>query len=209
MGFIQAQTQVSSYTSNYQQILFILIAPVHKSFKFRKLSQQLVFMTKYLFPQIKPFLSLKLRQFIYCILIRFSPTYSLQLLPYVTYTFLSFSRSMQPTGSNNKQKLEITDSQNNGRYKSSIKKGMENPLKNRATLKIKWTLSEANFPRFAEPIPNITVTIGRDALLACVVDNLKGYKVGTMKWFRQIHMELNNQWNSMWNWLNLLPSCYF
>lgn len=37
--------------------------------------------------------------------------------------------------------------------------------------------AEANFPRFAEPIPNITVTIGRDALLACVVDNLKGYKV--------------------------------
>lgn len=37
--------------------------------------------------------------------------------------------------------------------------------------------SEANFPRFAEPIPNITVTVGRDALLACVVDNLKAYKV--------------------------------
>ncbi|ETN62717.1 hypothetical protein AND_005584 [Anopheles darlingi] len=36
--------------------------------------------------------------------------------------------------------------------------------------------NEASFPRFAEPIPNITVTIGRDALLACVVDNLKGYK---------------------------------
>uniref|UniRef100_A0A182UWN6 Uncharacterized protein n=1 Tax=Anopheles merus TaxID=30066 RepID=A0A182UWN6_ANOME len=36
--------------------------------------------------------------------------------------------------------------------------------------------TEASFPRFAEPIPNITVTIGRDALLACVVDNLKGYK---------------------------------
>ncbi|CRK94267.1 CLUMA_CG007782, isoform A [Clunio marinus] len=35
---------------------------------------------------------------------------------------------------------------------------------------------KANFPRFAEPIPNITVTVGRDALLACVVDNLKGYK---------------------------------
>lgn len=32
-------------------------------------------------------------------------------------------------------------------------------------------------PRFAEPIPNVTVTIGRDALLACVVDNLRGYKV--------------------------------
>lgn len=32
-------------------------------------------------------------------------------------------------------------------------------------------------PRFAEPIPNVTVSIGRDALLACVVDNLRGFKV--------------------------------
>ncbi|XP_070505409.1 lachesin isoform X1 [Chironomus tepperi] len=57
------------------------------------------------------------------------------------------------TGSGGKQKLEIPDSQNN----------------------------EANFPRFAEPIPNITVTVGRDALLACVVDNLKGYKVAWVR----------------------------
>lgn len=33
------------------------------------------------------------------------------------------------------------------------------------------------YPRFAEPIPNVTVTVGRDALLACVVDNLRGFKV--------------------------------
>lgn len=32
-------------------------------------------------------------------------------------------------------------------------------------------------PRFAERIPNVTVTVGRDALLACVVDNLRGFKV--------------------------------
>lgn len=32
-------------------------------------------------------------------------------------------------------------------------------------------------PRFAEPIPNVTVSVGRDALLACVVDNLRGFKV--------------------------------
>lgn len=43
--------------------------------------------------------------------------------------------------------------------------------------------AEANFPRFAEPIPNITVTVGRDALLACVVDNLKGYKVSSGQGF--------------------------
>ena len=35
------------------------------------------------------------------------------------------------------------------------------------------------FPKFAEPIPNVTVTVGRDALLACVVDNLGNYKVSS------------------------------
>lgn len=38
---------------------------------------------------------------------------------------------------------------------------------------------ESLLPRFAEPIQNVTVTVGRDALLACVVDNLRGYKVTT------------------------------
>nr|XP_023027225.1 lachesin-like [Leptinotarsa decemlineata] len=37
------------------------------------------------------------------------------------------------------------------------------------------------FPRFAEPIPNVTVTVGRDALLACVVDNLRGFKVAWVR----------------------------
>ncbi|XP_075211174.1 lachesin-like [Lycorma delicatula] len=36
-------------------------------------------------------------------------------------------------------------------------------------------------PRFAEPIPNVTVTVGRDALLACVVENLRGYKVAWVR----------------------------
>lgn len=36
-------------------------------------------------------------------------------------------------------------------------------------------------PRFAEPIANVTVSIGRDALLACVVENLKGYKVAWVR----------------------------
>ncbi|PNF23360.1 hypothetical protein B7P43_G13167 [Cryptotermes secundus] len=40
---------------------------------------------------------------------------------------------------------------------------------------------EALLPRFAEPIPNVTVTIGRDALLACVVDNLQGFKVAWVR----------------------------
>lgn len=32
-------------------------------------------------------------------------------------------------------------------------------------------------PRFAEPIPNVTVALGRDASLPCVVNNLGTYKV--------------------------------
>ncbi|XP_063227291.1 lachesin-like isoform X2 [Bacillus rossius redtenbacheri] len=41
--------------------------------------------------------------------------------------------------------------------------------------------NEATLPRFAEPIPNVTVSVGRDALLACVVDNLRGYKVAWVR----------------------------
>ena len=33
-------------------------------------------------------------------------------------------------------------------------------------------------PRFAGPIENVTVNVGREAVLHCHVDNLKGYKVG-------------------------------
>ncbi|KAF2368761.1 Immunoglobulin V-set domain [Trinorchestia longiramus] len=34
----------------------------------------------------------------------------------------------------------------------------------------------ASLPRFLEPIPNKTVVVGRDVILPCSVDNLKGYK---------------------------------
>lgn len=35
----------------------------------------------------------------------------------------------------------------------------------------------ADPPKFAEPIPNVTVALGRDATLSCVVYNLGIYKV--------------------------------
>ncbi|KAL2711801.1 lachesin isoform X2, partial [Vespula squamosa] len=35
---------------------------------------------------------------------------------------------------------------------------------------------DPRFPRFAEEIQNVTVSVGRDALLACIVDNLQTYK---------------------------------
>lgn len=36
-------------------------------------------------------------------------------------------------------------------------------------------------PKFAEPIPNVTVALGRDAALPCVVENLGEYKVIIIK----------------------------
>ncbi|XP_063911540.1 neurotrimin-like isoform X2 [Zophobas morio] len=38
-----------------------------------------------------------------------------------------------------------------------------------------------SFPRFAEAVSNVTVTVGRDALLACVVDNLRTFKVAWVR----------------------------
>lgn len=51
-----------------------------------------------------------------------------------------------------------------------------------------FSKTELNLPRFAEPIPNITVTIGKDALLACVVDNLKSYRVSQAHCNQYYHM---------------------
>lgn len=52
---------------------------------------------------------------------------------------------------------------------------------------ISLLFSDALMPRFAERILNVTVTVGRDALLACVVDNLRGFKVSAIRkkksWF--------------------------
>lgn len=47
-----------------------------------------------------------------------------------------------------------------------------------------------SMPRFAEPIPNVTVSIGRDALLACVVDNLRGFKVRKPKHYVFVNTQL-------------------
>lgn len=50
-------------------------------------------------------------------------------------------------------------------------------------------------PRFAQPIANVTVAVGRDANLPCVVENLGSYKVST----RCVHFYLSPFGNS----------CYF
>lgn len=41
----------------------------------------------------------------------------------------------------------------------------------------------ADPPKFAEPIPNVTVALGRDATLSCVVYNLGIYKVSGKPFF--------------------------
>ncbi|XP_063827406.1 lachesin-like isoform X2 [Ostrinia nubilalis] len=51
---------------------------------------------------------------------------------------------------------------------------------------------ETMYPRFAEPIPNVTVTIGRDALLACVVENLRGFKVAWVRMDTQTILSIHH-----------------
>jgi len=44
---------------------------------------------------------------------------------------------------------------------------------------IHFFIAGGSLPRFAERVPNVTVAIGKDALLACVVDDLKSFKVSS------------------------------
>lgn len=46
---------------------------------------------------------------------------------------------------------------------------------------------DSDLPRFAEEIQNVTVSKGRDALLACIVDNLRTYKVGKEITYNFLH----------------------
>ncbi|XP_058986224.1 muscle M-line assembly protein unc-89 [Musca domestica] len=47
--------------------------------------------------------------------------------------------------------------------------------------KSRASVEDDDMPRFAEPVANVTVSLGRDALLACVVENLKNYKVAWVR----------------------------
>ncbi|TDG40354.1 hypothetical protein AWZ03_013224 [Drosophila navojoa] len=46
-------------------------------------------------------------------------------------------------------------------------------------------------PRFAQPIPNVTVAVGRDANLPCVVEHLGGYKVAWIHIDRQMILTIH------------------
>lgn len=39
-------------------------------------------------------------------------------------------------------------------------------------------------PKFAEPISNVTVTVGREATLTCVVEDLGTYKVSNASYLK-------------------------
>lgn len=48
-------------------------------------------------------------------------------------------------------------------------------------------------PKFVEEVPNITVTVGRDALLPCTVEQLKGYKVAWVQVDTQTILTIHKQ----------------
>lgn len=54
-------------------------------------------------------------------------------------------------------------------------------------------------PRFAEPIPNVTVAVGRDATLPCVVANLGDYQV---RFKKKISLINKNFFSSYSNGIN-------
>ncbi|XP_071516419.1 lachesin-like isoform X2 [Panulirus ornatus] len=52
---------------------------------------------------------------------------------------------------------------------------------------------EESLPRFIENVPNITVTVGRDALLPCTVEQLKGFKVAWVQVDTQTILTIHKQ----------------
>ena len=55
---------------------------------------------------------------------------------------------------------------------------------------------QTGFPRvsFAEPVPNVTVAVGRDAALSCVVDNLGSHRVKSLSAFIKKWI-INSAWS--------------
>nr|XP_045593504.1 MAM domain-containing glycosylphosphatidylinositol anchor protein 1-like [Procambarus clarkii] len=52
---------------------------------------------------------------------------------------------------------------------------------------------EESLPKFIENVPNITVTVGRDALLPCTVEQLKGFKVAWVQVDTQTILTIHKQ----------------
>lgn len=54
------------------------------------------------------------------------------------------------------------------------------------SVSVTWTSSSGSAPDFAEPMGNVTVPVGREAVLSCTVSNLGQYKVRLNVQFRFI-----------------------
>ncbi|XP_050717275.1 lachesin-like [Eriocheir sinensis] len=52
---------------------------------------------------------------------------------------------------------------------------------------------DVDVPRFPEKVPNITVTVGRDALLPCTIEQLKGFKVAWVQVDTQTILTIHKQ----------------
>ncbi|XP_008468304.1 lachesin-like [Diaphorina citri] len=50
-----------------------------------------------------------------------------------------------------------------------------------------------DMPRFAEPVANVTATVGKEALMACVVENLREYKVAWVKMITQTILSIHHK----------------
>ncbi|XP_036226943.2 uncharacterized protein [Bactrocera oleae] len=53
-------------------------------------------------------------------------------------------------------------------------------------------LPEKDLPKFGEPIQNVTVPVGREAVLQCVVDNLQTYKIAWLRVDTQTILTIQN-----------------
>ncbi|XP_063226967.1 lachesin-like [Bacillus rossius redtenbacheri] len=71
----------------------------------------------------------------------------------------------------------------------SIQAPLESSSKTAGQVSLAAALSEN--PRFIEPIPNVTVALGRDASLPCVIENLGSYKVAWIHIDRQMILTIH------------------
>lgn len=54
------------------------------------------------------------------------------------------------------------------------------------------TIPEKDLPKFGEPLQNVTIPVGREAILQCVVDNLQTYKIAWLRVDTQTILTIQN-----------------
>ncbi|XP_032666587.1 lachesin-like isoform X2 [Odontomachus brunneus] len=88
------------------------------------------------------------------------------LVPWTAWIFVAFAHSAEGRQARNLEIQAQTSGHHHGTQDASLLDNYNN---------------NSELPRFAEEIQNVTVSVGRDALLACVVDNLRNYKVAWVR----------------------------